>query len=279
MASAAVSPRGRALSWLLRSIVLGYLFMLVVWPSWYVVKNTFADGLGTLQDALADPDVISALTLTAQIAVIAVLINLVFGIGMSLLLVRYDFWGKRLLSALIDLPLAVSPVVVGLALMLVYSPAYGWFGQGLNDIGIRIVFAKPGQILATCFVTLPLIIREVVPVLEELGEDQEQAARSLGADTWQTFRRITLPGIKWALVYGLVLALARGLGEFGAVKVVTQPIAGQTMTATMLVEADTQFEPGTAYSVSFLLASAGVVCLVVVALLRAHANRSLGEKR
>lgn len=279
MASRAIAPRRRALSWTLRLLVIAYLVMLVLWPTWYVVRNTFHDGFSTVQQTLQDPDVISALKVSAQVAVAAVLINLVFGVGFSLLLVRYDFWGKRLLSALIDLPLAVSPVVVGLALMLVYSPAYGWFGKPLDGADIRIVFALPGMIMATCFVTLPLIIREVVPVLEELGDDQEQAARSLGASTLQTLRRITLPGIRWALAYGVVLALARGLGEFGAVKVVSSRIAGKSMTATTLVEARTQFEPQTAYTVSFLLAFAGVLCLVVVAVLRSQANRTLEGKK
>jgi sulfate/thiosulfate transport system permease protein len=262
-----------------RLIVVAYLFLLVIWPAWYVVKGAFAGGLGAFQDVLALPEVTSALTLSAEIAGIAVLVNLVFGTGVSLLLVRYDFPGKRLLSAFIDLPLSISPVVVGLALMLVYSPAYGWFGKPLDSLGIQIVFATPGMVLATCFVTLPLVIREMVPVLEELGDDQEQAARSLGAGTWQTFRRITLPGVRWALIYGLVLSLARGLGEFGAIKVVSSNIAGRTMTATTLVEARTQFEPHEAYVLSFLLALAGVVCLIVVALLRAQSQRTLGEKK
>jgi len=263
--------------WSRRLLVVGYLFLLVLWPSWYVVKNTFAGGVGAFLDVLQMPEVTSALTVTAQVALLAVLINVVFGVGVSLLLVRFRFPGRRVLSALIDLPLSVSPVVVGLALMLVYSPVYGWFGRPLSSAGIQIVFATPGMVLATCFVTLPLVVREVVPVLEELGDDQEQAARSLGADGWQTFWRITVPGIRWALIYGLVLSLARALGEFGAVKVVSSRIAGQSMTATTLVEARSQFAPREAYALSFLLAFAGVVCLIIVALLRAQADRSNGE--
>jgi sulfate transport system permease protein len=256
-------------TWGLRVLVVGYLLMLVLWPSWYVVQHTFAHGLTGLRTALADPDVTHALALTAEVAVLAVLINLVFGVGMSLLLVRYDFPGKRLLSALIDLPLAVSPIVVGLALVLVYNGRYGWFGPWLQAHSLQIIFARPGMVMATCFVALPLVIRELVPVLEELGEDQEQAARSLGANAWQTFWRVTLPGIRWAIVYGVVLSLARSLGEFGAVKVVAGNVAGQTQVATVLVQEKYQnFEQETAYSVSFLLAFAAVLCLVVVALLR-----------
>lgn len=265
--------------WVRRLLVVAYLTLLVLWPTWYVVKNTFSGGFGAFWDVLQMPEVTSALTVTARVAVLAVAINVVFGVWMSMLLVRYRFPGRRALSALIDLPLAVSPVVVGLALMLVYSPAYGWFGKPLAGDGIAIVFATPGMVLATCFVTLPLVIREIVPVLEEVGDDQEQAARSLGAGTWQTFRRITIPSIRWALIYGLVLSLARALGEFGAIKVVSSNIAGRTMTATTLVEARTQFAPREAYALSFLLAFAGVVCLVIVALLRAQATRSLGEKK
>ena len=272
-ASAAVGRRNPALTWALRVLVVGYLLMLVLWPSWYVVQHTFADGLTGIRTALQDPDVQHALLLTAEVSVLAVLINLVFGVGVSLLLARYDFPGRRLLSALIDLPLSVSPVVVGLALVLVYNGRYGWFGPWLEDHGIQVIFAWPGMVLATCFVALPLIIREVVPVLEEMGDDQEQAARSLGASGWQTFWRITVPGIRWAIVYGVVLSLARSLGEFGAVKVVAGNVAGETQTATVLVQQKYQnFEQTTAYSVSFLLAFAAVLCLIVVALLRPKAS-------
>ena len=192
-------------------------------------------------------------------------INLVFGVGISLLLVRYEFPGKRLLSALIDVPLSVSPVVVGLALLLVYNGRDGWFGPTLESAGVQIIFATPGMIMATAFVALPLVIREVVPVLEEIGDEQEQAARSLGANAVQTFRRITLPSIKWAVVYGVVLSLARSLGEFGAVKIVSGNIVGKTQTATLVVEQKYQnFEQATAYAVAFLLAFAAVVCIVIV---------------
>jgi sulfate transport system permease protein len=267
--STAVGTGSPVVKWVLRLLVVGYLFLLVVWPTAYVVKHTFADGLTGIQEALADPDVVHALKLTAQVSVISVVINTVFGVGMSLLLVRYTFIGKRALSALIDLPLSVSPVVVGLALVLVYNGRFGWFGPWLEDHGLQVVFAMPGMVMATCFVILPLVIREIVPVLEELGDDQEQAARSLGANAWQTFWRITLPGIKWAVVYGVVLSLARALGEFGAIKVVAGNVGGDTQVATVLVQQKYQgFEQETAYSVAFLLVFAAVLSLVVVALIR-----------
>nr|WP_221634340.1 sulfate ABC transporter permease subunit [Nocardioides luti] len=253
----------------MRLLAIAYVFLLVAWPVALVVQHTFEDGLTTLQDALADPDVVNALRLTVLVAFWAVLINLVFGVGISILLVRFEFPGKRVLSALIDLPMSVSPVVVGLALLLVYNGRDGFFGKPLEDNGLQIIFNSPGMIMATCFVALPLVIREVVPTLTEIGDDQEQAARSLGANARQTFLRITLPSIKWAVVYGVVLSLARSLGEFGAVKIVSGNFTGQTQTATLIVEQKYQnFEQSTAYATSFMLAFVSVVCLVVVSVLR-----------
>jgi sulfate transport system permease protein len=267
--STAVGNRSPVLTWVLRLLVVGYLFMLVIWPTGLVFKRAFANGMEGLKTALQDPDVTHALVLTAEVSLVAVVINLIFGVGMSLLLVRKEFWGKRALNALIDLPLSVSPVVVGLALVLVYNGNFGWFGPTLEGAGFQVIFAKPGIIMATTFVALPLVIREVVPVLEELGTDQEQAANSLGANALQTFVRVTLPGIRWAVVYGVVLSLARSIGEFGAVKIVAGSVIGETQTGTMIVQEKYQnFEQDTAYSVSFLLVVAAVLCLVVVALLR-----------
>jgi sulfate/thiosulfate transport system permease protein len=255
--------------WLLRLVAVGYVFFLVAWPVSYIVLETFADGLTTLTDTLSDPAVQSALQLTAYVAFWAVVINLAFGVTISMLLVRYEFPGKRVLSALIDVPLSVSPVVVGLALLLVYNGRTGWFGPALESAGYQVIFSTPGMIMATCFVALPLVIREVVPVLTEVGDDQEQAARSLGANARQTFLRITLPSIKWAVVYGVVLSLARSLGEFGAVKIVSGNFTGQTQTATLIVEQKYQnFDQEAAYATSFLLAAASVLCIVVVSLLR-----------
>ena len=202
-------------------------------------------------------------------AIVAVVINTVFGVGISLLLVRYEFPGRRLLSALIDVPLSVSPIVVGLALVLVYGGRDGWFGPQLEDAGIQVIFAPLGIVLATTFVALPLVIREVVPVLQEIGIEQEQAAHSLGASALQTFRRITLPSIKWGVVYGVVLSLARSLGEFGAVKVVSGNVLGDTRTATLVVEEKyLNFDKGGAYATAFLLALVSVACIVVVSFIR-----------
>jgi sulfate transport system permease protein len=265
----------RPFTWALRVVVVGYVFFLIGWPLLTLVERSFAHGLSYLQTALADPDVVHAMSVTVEISVWAVIINTVFGVGMALLLVRYEFPGKRVLSALIDLPMSVSPVVIGLALLLVYNGRDGWFGPGLEAHGIVVIFNSPGMIMATCFVALPLVVREVVPVLEEVGDDQEQAARSLGANAVQVLRRITLPAIKWAVVYGVVLSLARSLGEFGALKIVSGNLTGQTQTAPLVVEQKyNNFAQGEAYAVSFILVLISVACILVVSLLRPQESHS-----
>lgn len=259
----------RLLKLTLRSIAIGYLILLVALPVLLVSRNAFAHGLATFTTALSDPNVVHALQLTLLATLASVAINTVFGVAISLLIVRYDFAGQRVLSALLDVPLSVSPVVVGLALVLVYNPRDGWFGSALAQAGIHVIFSTPGIVLATVFVALPLVIRELIPTLQEIGDDQEWAARSLGANAAQTFWRITLPGIKWALVYGVVLCLARSIGEYGAVKVVSGNIVGSTQTATLVVEQRYQnFDQDTAFAVSFLLAAIAVACIVIVALVR-----------
>jgi sulfate/thiosulfate transport system permease protein len=260
--------------YVLRLVVTAYLFFLVAWPLFLVGKNAFTNGLDDIRAILSDPDTAHALRLTVLIALIAVVINTVFGVGISILLVRYQFRGKRLLSPLLDLPLSVSPIVVGLALVLVYGGRSGWFGPALENAGFQVIFAVPGMVLATVFVALPLVIREVVPVLEEIGDEQEQAARSLGANALQTFRRITLPAIKWGVIYGVVLSLARSLGEFGAVKVVSGNVLGLTRTATLVVEEKyLNFDKSGAYATAFLLALVAVAAIIVVTVIRPKEDR------
>ncbi|MDQ2625252.1 MAG: sulfate ABC transporter permease subunit [Actinomycetota bacterium] len=261
-------------TYVLRFVVVAYLLLLIVWPLSLVVTHAFADGFDAMRAVFSDPDTVAALRLAALAAVVATAINLVFGVSVSLLLVRTEFVGKRALSALIDLPLAVSPIVVGLALMLVYSGRTGWFGPTLESWGLQVIFSTPGIVMATAFVALPLVVREVVPVLKEIGVEQEQAAASLGASEWQTFWRITLPSIRWAVVYGVVLTLARSLGEFGAVKVVSGNVLGQTRTATLAVEEMyLNFNQQGAYAVAFLLASVSVIAILIVSLLRSRGER------
>lgn len=259
-------PLGR---WALRLVVVAYLGLLVAWPVGLVARSALDGGLANIRDILEEPDTVHALRLTAGVALTSVAINTVFGVGISLLLVRHRFPGRRLLSALVDLPLSVSPVVVGLALVLVYGGRDGWLGPTLEDLGLQVIFAPPGMVMATTFVALPLVVREVVPVLEEIGTEQEEAAHSLGAGAWATFRRITLPSIRWAVVYGVALSLARALGEFGAVKIVSGNVAGRTRTATLVVEEKyLNFDQGGAYATAFLLTLVAVACIAVVTLVR-----------
>jgi sulfate/thiosulfate transport system permease protein len=266
--------RGRTGRFGLRTIAILYVGILVAVPLLLVFQRTFEDGAGAFWDAISAPDAIHAFRLTAEIALIAVAINTVFGIGMALLLARYRFPGRRVLNVLLDIPVSVSPIVVGLALVLVYGPTQGWFGPSLSDAGIQVIFATPGMVLATCFVSLPLVVRELVPVLEEEGLDQEVAARSLGANAWQRFVRITLPTVRWALAYGVVLSLARSIGEFGAVRVVSGDVIGQTQTGTLRVaDLAEQAEPG-AYQIALVLVLSAIVCIVGISLLRPKEKKS-----
>jgi sulfate transport system permease protein len=258
-----------------RVLAVAYVFFLVGWPVITLTQHAFSSGLGSFRSALADPDVTHALLVSIEIAIWAVVINTVFGVTMAMFLVRHQFPGKRVVSALIDLPMSMSPVVIGLALMLVYSGRYGWFGPTLEAHGLVVIFNSPGMVMATCFVALPLVVREVVPVLEEIGDDQEQAARSLGANTVQTLRRITLPAIKWAVVYGVVLSLARCLGEYGALKIVSGNLTGRTQTAPLVVEQKyNNFAQNEAYAVAFILVAISVACILLVSLLRPQESQS-----
>ena len=268
--SRAVVSVSRRAKYGLRAIALIYVLVLVVIPMGVITTRTLRQGLGAFWDAISSPQAVSAFRLTATVTVWAVVLNTIFGVGVAILLTRYRFPGKRLMSALIDIPIAISPIVVGLALVLVYGPYNGWFGKSLHSAGFEVIYAVPGMVLATVFVSLPLVLREVAPVLEEEGLDQEQAARVLGASAWQRFRRITIPTIKWALSYGIVLSIARSIGEFGAIKVVSGDISGtgQTQTATLLVdERIEQLEPG-AYQVSMVLIAVAVLAIILVSLIR-----------
>jgi len=254
--------------YLLRFVALFYLAFLLVIPVGVVFRRTFANGFGVFWDSITTPEAVHAFKVTLIVALVAVALNTVFGVSVSLLLVRRNFRGKRVLNLLIDLPLAISPVVVGLALILVYgrlTPVGEWFGNR----GIDILYAIPAMVMATAFVSLPLVVRELVPVLEEIGTDQEQAASTLGASAFQTFRRITLPAIRWALVYGIILTFARSLGEFGAIAVVSGRIRNETQTLTLLVhERYTNFDQEGAYAISFTLAFIAIVSMVVLTTVR-----------
>ncbi|WP_028464055.1 sulfate ABC transporter permease subunit [Nesterenkonia alba] len=252
-------------------VVVIYLFLLVGWPMGRVVQETFFTGENYLTMALADPSLRNAVWVTLAAAGCAVVFNTVLGVTLGILLVRYQFPGKRLLSALADLPTSVSPIVVGLALLLAYGPVHGVLGAPLAEAGVQLIFSFPGIVLAVTFVSLPLVLRAVIPVLQEIGTDQETAAQSLGASGGQVLLRITLPSIRWAVAYGVVLTLARAVGEFGAVLVVSGGIVNQTETATIAVQRLHQgFETGQAYAIGFLLALVAVAALVIVTILRPH---------
>ncbi|HEU5476350.1 MAG TPA: sulfate ABC transporter permease subunit [Gaiellaceae bacterium] len=249
-------------------MALAYLLVILLAPLALVFYRTFQDGLEPVWETLSDPGTIHAFEVTLIATGIAVPLNTVFGVLCALAIVRRRFPGKGLLNAFIDLPLAVSPVVIGLCLYLLYGRT-GWFGGWLLGHGIQVLFALPAIVLATVFVSVPFVAREVIPTLRELGHEQEQAAATLGASRWQRFWRITLPSIRWAVIYGVVLTTARCLGEYGAVAVVSGRVVGKTETATTLVEDLTlNFDAAGAYAVSLVLATIAVVVLVVMTLTR-----------
>jgi sulfate transport system permease protein len=250
-----------------RTLALGYLALLLVAPVAMIFFRTFEHGLGPVWDAVSAPNAQHAFWLSLEIVAISVPLNTIFGIGMALLLERGRFKGKLLLGMLIDLPFAISPVVVGLALVLVYGQT-GWFGGWLADNGIQVIFSVPGMVLATAVVSLPFVARETIPVLRELGTDSEQAAATLGASAWQTFWRITLPAIRWGVVYGVVLTTARALGEFGAVSIVSGRIEGQTQTLPLYVQARFEnFDITGAYAAAVVLALLALATLLAMNLL------------
>ena len=252
----------------LRSVALFYLAAVLVGPVVVVVWRTFDNGIGHVWNTLTDSATVHAFLNTLEIAAIAVPINTVFGVAVGLAIVRRDFPLKGLLNAFIDLPLALSPVVVGLSLFLLYGRG-GWLGDWFTRHGIQVLFALPAMVLATVFVSLPFVAREVIPTLREVGDEQEQAARTLGASSWQTFWRITLPSIRWAVIYGVVLTTARCLGEYGAVAIVSGRIEGQTQTATLAVEDRyDNFDLSGAYSISVVLAVMAILVLVAMIFLK-----------
>jgi sulfate transport system permease protein len=252
--------------WSLRMVALAYLGALLLVPVGMVLYRTFEHGLAPVWASITTPAAIHAFWLTVELAAIAVPLNTVFGVAMALALVRGRFRGRALLDALVDLPFAVSPVVVGLALLLVYGR------QGWLHLPFQVIFAVPGMALATVFVSLPFVVREVAPVLREVGDEAEQAAATLGASGWQAFRRVTLPAIRWGVAYGVVLTTARAIGEFGAVSVVSGNVAGHTQTLTLLVQQRFgNFDLAGAYAASALLAAIALATLAAMSLTRRRA--------
>ena len=252
----------------LRTAALTYLALVLVAPLAIIFKRAFSDGVSGFWDAISAPSAVHALWLTTQITLIVVPLNTIFGVLAAMLIVRRRVPGRSLLSTLIDLPLALSPVVVGLSVVLVWG-IRGWWGQWLADHGVRVIFAMPGMVIATIIVCLPFVAREVIPVLREVGEDQEEVARTLGASAFQTFWRITIPGIRWGIAYGVVLTTARALGEYGAVAVVSGRIQGSTQTLTLYVdERNSAFDQVGTYGAAVVLALISIAVVLAMSVLR-----------
>jgi sulfate transport system permease protein len=250
---------------LILGIALGFFALFLLMPLIAVFVEAFRRGWELYLAALIEPDAWSAITLTLTIAAIAVPLNLVFGIAAAWAITKFDFRGKQFLISLIDLPFSVSPVISGLVFVLVFG-AQGWFGHWLSEHGIKIIFAVPGLVLATVFVTFPFVARELIPLMQAQGRDEEEAALVLGASGWQMFRKVTLPNIKWALLYGVILCNARAMGEFGAVSVVSGHIRGQTNTMPLHVEIlYNEYQFAAAFAVASLLALLALVTLVAKA--------------
>jgi sulfate transport system permease protein len=264
----------RGVRWLLTGIVLAFLALVLFVPLVAVFYEAFRKGFGAYLAALHTPDALSAMRLTLFAALIAVICNVIFGVAAAWAIAKFEFRGKQLLVTLVDLPFAVSPVVSGLIYVLLFG-AQGWFGPWLQDHDIKIIFAVPGIVLATVFVTFPFVARELIPLMQAQGTDEEESAVVLGANGWQTFWRVTLPNIKWGLLYGIILCNARAMGEFGAVSVVSGHIRGETNTLPLHVEIlYNEYNFAGAFAVASLLAMLALVTLVVKNIVEWRAQRA-----
>ncbi|HEY9172838.1 MAG TPA: sulfate ABC transporter permease subunit CysW [Verrucomicrobiae bacterium] len=261
--------------WTLIAAALVFLGLFLFVPLAAVFTEAFRRGIGPYFAALSDPDALAAIRLTVTVAAIAVPLNLVFGVAASWAIAKFEFRGKSLLTTLIDLPFAVSPVISGLIYVLLFG-AQGWLGPWLMDHDLRIIFAVPGIVLATIFVTFPFVARELIPLMQSQGNDEEYAALTLGASGWQTFRRVTLPNIKWGLFYGVILCNARAMGEFGAVSVVSGHIRGQTNTMPLHVEIlYNEYNFVAAFAVASLLSLLALVTLALKSYVESHSHTKL----
>ncbi len=253
----------RFVRWLLIAIALGFLTLFLFVPLVFVFFEALKKGIGVYVAAITDPDAVDAIKLTLLTAVISVPLNLVFGVAAAWSIAKFNFRGKNVLTTLIDLPFSVSPVIAGLIFVLLFG-LQGWFGPWLREHDVKIIFAVPGIVLATVFVTFPFVARELIPLMQAQGTEQEEAATVLGAGGWQTFWRITLPNIKWGLLYGVILCNARAMGEFGAVSVVSGHIRGSTNTLPLQAEIlYNEYQFSAAFAVASLLALLALVTLAL----------------
>ncbi len=265
--------------WLLTSVALIFLSFFLFLPLVSVFFEAFKKGVDVYFAAITEPDAISAVKLTLVAAVIAVPLNLVFGVAAAWAIAKFDFRGKSILLTLIDLPFSVSPVIAGLIYVLVFG-LQGWFGEWLSAHDLKVIFAVPGIVLATIFVTFPFVARELIPLMQAQGQEQEEAARVLGASGFQTFWKVTLPNVKWALLYGVILCNARAMGEFGAVSVVSGHIRGQTNTLPLHIEIlYNEYQMAAAFAVASLLASLALVTLVLKYTVERQVQRELAQAK
>jgi sulfate/thiosulfate transport system permease protein len=257
------------------AIALAFMALFLFVPLATVFYEALKKGFGVYLAAITEPDAVSAIQLTLIAALISVPLNLVFGVAAAWCIAKFDFRGKSLLLTLIDLPFSVSPVIAGLIYVLVFG-LQGWFGEWLRDHDLKIIFAVPGIVLATVFVTFPFVARELIPLMQAQGNEQEEAARVLGANGWQIFGRVTLPNVKWALLYGVMLCNARAMGEFGAVSVVSGHIRGQTNTLPLHIEiVYNEYQFAAAFAVASLLAGLALVSLVLKYQLEQRVKRQM----
>jgi sulfate transport system permease protein len=263
--------------WLLISIAFAFLALFLFVPLVSVFYEAFKKGVDVYLAAITEPDAISAIWLTLTAAIIAVPLNLVFGVSAAWAIAKFDFRGKSILLTLIDLPFSVSPVIAGLIYVLVFG-LQGWFGQWLSDHDLKVIFAVPGIVLATIFVTFPFVARELIPLMQAQGQEQEEAARVLGASGFQTFIKVTLPNVKWALLYGVILCNARAMGEFGAVSVVSGHVRGQTNTLPLHIEIlYNEYQMAASFAVASLLASLALVTLVLKYIVERRVQQELAQ--
>jgi sulfate transport system permease protein len=265
--------------WTLITIALVFLSLFLFVPLVSVFFEAFKRGWDVYLAAVTEPDAVSAIWLTLTAAVIAVPLNLVFGISAAWAIAKFDFRGKSVLLTLIDLPFSVSPVIAGLIYVLVFG-LQGWFGEWLRDHDLKVIFAVPGIVLATIFVTFPFIARELIPLMQAQGQEQEEAARVLGASGWQSFWKVTLPNVKWALLYGVILCNARAMGEFGAVSVVSGHIRGQTNTLPLHIEIlYNEYQFAASFAVASLLASLALVTLVLKFIVERRVQQQIAQAK
>jgi len=280
----AISERPKGRNWrklaqrvVLLGVPLGYLAVLLIGPLVAVLQGAFAEGIGTFFAAITSANALHAFLMTLLLSGLAILLNTVFGVAIAWTICRDRFLGRALLGGLVDLPFAVSPVVVGLMAMLLFG-SHGWFGPWLKEAGIDILFSWPAMALVTTFVSLPCVVREVTPVLEEIGESEEEAARILGASRVQTFMRVVLPNIRWGIAYGVALTAARTLGEFGGVLLVSGGLAGKTETATLLIYRELEERHDTtAHAVAVVLACVSILILVAMEFVKHRRDHDLRQ--